>query len=355
MHVQMNADKRSPARNYCRALTASASLACLCVPAVAQADLVIGPRVAYYFDNSNLRTSAQGSDDIGEIVIDDEATQLLQDLFGSDEVAATTTTEGDGVTADQIGFAMAGFMANFGDDRDRFTIAAMYGEGTGNFNQLNATSGQLGVADLVFFDIGTQLIQGDIDYGKLDIEATWQRRTSEQLAFFAGARYERIEASANVFVRESNTSNIEDFLTEVITGERPPPIDRLNTIERFGTSETTLETFSVRAGATVFVPIGANAVAFANGMVHASFQPDYSIRDVEVDANGAELERLVSQAAGETSFGPDIAVGAQFVLSDDLALDLRYRAILFFPVSGPQDFSDARVNHGFNIGLSLRL
>jgi len=38
-----------------------------------------------------------------------------------------------------------------------------------------------------------------------------------------------------------------------------------------------------------------------------------------------------------------------------LALDLRYRAVLFFPLSEAESFSDARVNHGVNLGLSLRL
>ena len=40
---------------------------------------------------------------------------------------------------------------------------------------------------------------------------------------------------------------------------------------------------------------------------------------------------------------------------EELALDLRYRAVLFFPLTGVQDFSDARVSHGINLGLSLRL
>jgi hypothetical protein len=39
-------------------------------------------------------------------------------------------------------------------------------------------------------------------------------------------------------------------------------------------------------------------------------------------------------------------------LSDRFGIDLRYRATVYFPISGPNDFKDARVNHGAGLGFT---
>ena len=80
----------------CTALTA----------APAHADVIIGPRVAYYFDNSNLRTSsiAGGVQDEGGL-IDEASFELAQELLGPD-LELTTQQEGIGVLADQIAIPM---------------------------------------------------------------------------------------------------------------------------------------------------------------------------------------------------------------------------------------------------------
>jgi len=320
----------------------------------AAADVIVGPRVAYYFDNSNLRTS-DGTDQVLIAQQGDEAfVQTLRDAFQTDDVAFDTTFEGEGVTANQIGFAMVGGMINFGDDRDRFTLSAGYGEGSGEIQLLSSTTSTLSVGDTSITDIATQTLSGDVDYTRIDLEATWQRRQNEQFAFFAGVRFERIQADAEINIRSAQTGNISAEILTQESGMFIPP--QSGVLEFVTTNEAELVTASARGGATLFAPFGDNAVAFANGMLHASYQPAYTARIIT---------RPLSDASGdinsdfenpdEISFGPDIAVGAQFILSNSLALDLRYRAVLFFPVSGDQSFSDARVNHGFNLGLSLRL
>ena len=81
----------------------------------AQADIVIGPRFSYYFDNSNLRTSNQtsfyevGADRVSEI----------EELFEQNQNISPTIISEDpssSVLADQIAFPMYGAMINFGDD-----------------------------------------------------------------------------------------------------------------------------------------------------------------------------------------------------------------------------------------------
>jgi len=331
---------------FCLAVFASAS--------PAYADVIVGPRIAYYFDNSNLRTS-DGSDQVLIARQGDEAfVQNLRDVFQTDDVTFDTTLEGEGVTANQIGFAMYGGMVNFGDDRDRFTLSAGYGEGSGDIELLSAATSTLSVDGASITDIATQTISGTVDYKRIDLEATWQRRQNEQFAFFAGVRFERIEADADVNIRSAETGTIT---AEILSQETGMAVSPQSSVSEFATTnEAALVTASARVGATMFAPIGENAVAFANGMFHASYQPAYTARIITrpLSVQGNEVNSDFENP-DEISLGPDIAVGAQFILSDSLALDVRYRAVLFFPISGDQSFSDARVNHGVNLGLSLRL
>ena len=337
------------------ALHAGAAVA-LVTPCVAHADIIIGPRVAYYFDNSNLRTSSipAGQQDQGG-VINEEVLELARDLFPG-EVEFNSQQDGIGVVADQIAVPMVGAMVNFGDDRDRFTISGLYGEGGGNLSQTQAISRSLSIGDSSALDFGRAVVDADYDYRRIDLEATWQRRTSENFAFLLGVRYERLSREGPGVGSIGLTANVDNLLFERVVeafgmelDERSP--DRNEPFTFVDTAQQ--ETFSVRGGVTAFVPINQNATAFFNGMVHASHQPSFNVETVVSDLGGSFTS--TDENASEFSLGPDFAVGAQFVLSEALALDIRYRANLFFPISGDQSFSDSRVNHGVNLGLSLRL
>ena len=329
------------------------------LPTAAKADVLIGPRVAYYFDNSNLRTSAiaGGVQDEGGAI--DQATfEFAQELLGPD-LQLTTQQEGIGVLADQIAVPMIGAMINFGDDRDRFTISALYGEGSGSFSQTQAISRVLEFRDRQAVDFGVATIGADFDYTRYDLEATWQRRTSENFAILAGFRYERLERDGTGSSGLGLTPNVDNFLIQLIEEELGVPPSEPFPDQAFSSipirDQGTQETFSARAGVTAFVPINESATAFFNGMAHASYQPSFETRTQFVLPDGLSINDLVEVNSSEVSLGPDFAVGAQFILSDNLALDVRYRANIFFPLSGDQSFSDSRVNHGVNLGLSLRL
>ncbi len=342
-----------------RLLACGCGLAAIATATPAAADVTIGPRFSYYFDNSNLRTSSLDDGQLDGPQIDETATRLLQDAFG-DDALLVERDEGTGVRADQIGFPMVGAMVNFGDDRDRVTITAMYGEGSGSLSEIRSISRELSVGDIVVTDLGTFNAIGEVDTDRYDLEVTWQRRTSENFAFFAGARYERLETSGDVFLRAALTNNIQGILDDaaaIVAGDPlPEPPNQPPPEEAFAFQRAVLETYSVRAGVTAFVPFNEGSVAFFNGMLHASHQPDYdTTTDFFQPASGDFAFSETESVTGETSFGPDIAVGAQFTLAENIALDIRYRAILFFPLAGEQSFSDARVNHGVNLGVSFRL
>jgi len=55
----------------------------------------------------------------------------------------------------------------------------------------------------------------------------------------------------------------------------------------------------------------------------------------------------------ESAIGPDISVGYVHRFTDTIGLDVRYRAIVYFPISGSRSFDDPRVNHGINAGLTF--
>ncbi len=335
------------------ALVGAVSFAALAAPA--HADVVIGPRFAYYFDNSNLRSSDLDGVQEARSVIDDELTQELRDASGFDDLLVTELDNGSASNANQVGFPMIGGMVNFGDDRDRFTLTAMVGQGKTTTKLVSSRQTTVEVADIGINEISViqNLDQQDVD--RFDAELTWQRRLNERFALTAGIRYERLQIDGDGEIAIQETDEVRQFIADTLGTEAPTRnLDGANAPQRVATSRT-LETWSARAGATAFVPMDRNVTAFFNGMVQASYQPDFEFGTQFFSVNDEIVREETRTDEGELSVGPDFAVGLQFLVTDRLAVDLRYRAILYFPLSGEFDFSDSRVNHGVNVGVSLRL
>ncbi|NMW31525.1 hypothetical protein HKD42_05585 [Altererythrobacter sp. RZ02] len=329
--------------------------AALSVSTSVKAEVVVGPRFSYYFDNSNLRTSdLEGLQD-ARTVVDRSLTEDLRAATGFDDLTVTTQNNGSASNSDQVGFPMVGGMVNFGDDRDRVTLIGMYGSSSTVTELVSSRTTEIEVADIGFREISIIETVTDQDIDRIDMELTWQRRLNENFAILAGVRYERLDTSGRGVVTIQETDEVRQFVADALgqnaptrnlDGERAPQTVFTN---------TSLDTFSGRMGVTAFVPFGENAVAFFSGMVQGSYQPDSEFRSSFIGRNGEEVRSEIRTDTGEFSVGPDFAVGSQFVLTENLALDIRYRAILFFPLSGEFDFGDSRVNHGVNLGLSLRL
>lgn len=331
-----------------------ATLAATMIATTAQAEVIVSPRFSYYYDNSNLRVSDLSGNIQPDPVIDQRRTRRLQEVFG-DDASLVTQDQGSGRLADQVTFPMIGGAVTIGDDRDRFTFTAMYGSGNANVDTVSTSSQRLSVGDVEFLDLAVIRANDRIKTDKYDAEFTWQRRLDEKFAVFAGLRYERLETGGPVLVTTTRTNQIDAFFAELDGTDAPTAnIDARRPPQRL-TTKSKLETYSLRAGVTAFVPVNRSVIAFFNGMGHVSYQPDYTVSDTLFDVNNDVIGTNRLSRKGEISAGPDIAVGAQVLIADDISLDLRYRAILFFPLSGDFSFSDARVNHGVNMGLSFRL
>ncbi|MEL6541287.1 MAG: hypothetical protein AAFP79_06490 [Pseudomonadota bacterium] len=338
------------------ALRASAAIALL-TPAMAQADIIVGPRVAYYYDNSNLRTSNQQGFGETEVVDQDELARQIEALLPNPlPVTVLSTEASSAILADQIGIPMFGATVNFGDDRDRFTITGMYGEGDGRSQLVGTASTRLIVGFQDVNDLEISNIVGQTDVERIDIESTWQRRLNENFAITAGLRYERLNSLNTGTLFLETTQQI----VAVITGDT----NQLGTTPptRFDLrGEVTQETFTARVGGTAFVPLDQSINVFFSGMAQFGYSPSATLNTrIEQLTSPIPLPELPvtetsSRAASEISVGPDMAVGVQWIIMDNLALDVRYRAVVFFPLTGDFDFDDAQVNHGVNLGLSLRL
>ncbi len=337
-----------------QALTAL-GLALAGLSAPAHADIVIGPRFSYYFDNSNLRTSDLEGIQDARTILDADLTEELRTSTGFDDLTVESQDNGSASNADQVGFPMIGAMVNFGDDRDHFTLTAMVGTGNTVTELVSSRETVLEVADIGFNEISVVSTISEDEIDRLDLELTWQRRLNENFAILAGMRYERLEISGFGGVAIQETDEVALFIAETLGTEAPSRnldgADLPTSIE----SERTLETYSARLGATAFVPFSENAVAFFTGMLQASNQPATNFTTRFSGVNGDIVREEVRRDSGEWSLGPDFAVGTQFILTNNLAIDVRYRAIFFFPLSGDFSFSDSRVNHGVNVGLTLRL
>lgn len=339
------------------ALKLTACLAALASASPAAADIVVGPRVAYYFDNSNLRTSdQQGFGETATVDEDELAAQIQASLPQPLPVTVTSTEANSAILADQIGVPMFGAIVNFGDDRDRFTITGMYGEGDGGASLIATGSTRLVVGFQDVNDIEISNLVGQTDVERIDIEATWQRRVNENFALTGGVRYERLGVVNNGTLVTESTQQIIAVATGNINllGVVPPTRFAVN-------SDATYETYTVRAGGTAFVPLDNSINVFFSGMAQLGYSPSAEIDTrIEQLTSQVALPELpvvesTSQSASEFSIGPDMAVGMQWIIFDNLAIDVRYRAVVFFPLSGDFEFSDAQVNHGVNLGLSLRL
>jgi len=331
----------------------SAGLAALAVPAAAHADVTIGPRFSYYIDNSNLRSSNVDGLRDALRVVDDQVTADLRAALNPAQVTLTEADNGNATNADQITFPMFGALVNFGDDRDRFTIMGMYGKGTTRNELVSTRELTLMVDAATFNEISVIETVSDDEIERFDVELTWQRRLNERLAILGGVRYERLDKTGSGQVSITDTDEVRQFISGTL-GNIDPGQAAFGAPQRLSTVSM-LETYSARIGVTAFVPASENTVLFFSGMVQGGYQPSTPVDTQFFDQNGLVVREEARKDRSEFSAGPDFAVGAQFMLADDIALDVRYRAIVSFPLSGELSFSDTRINHGVNLGVSFRL
>jgi len=91
---------------------------------------------------------------------------------------------------------------------------------------------------------------------------------------------------------------------------------------------------------------------YVNGLLHLShYNPGLRFfTNSQGQSSGQTIRSAIYDS--ETTVGPDISVGYMYRVSDRFGVDVRYRATIYFTVSGPSDFKDSRVNHGVGLGFT---
>jgi hypothetical protein len=102
----------------------------------------------------------------------------------------------------------------------------------------------------------------------------------------------------------------------------------------------------LRGGAAAYAAFDEKHLFFVNGMLQITRDPGISF----TDTYAGQSVKYKDQA--ETTVGPDFSVGYIYQLSDRFNFDVRYRAAIYFPISGPFDFKDSRVKHGLTLGVT---
>lgn len=316
----------------------------------AEASISITPRVSLYFDNSEQRQSGLGEAQNTEAELAETNAQL-REIFGP--TANFTAEPGESaIAANQLVFPMYGLSVTFGGQSTQFTLTGMYGKSNTRGRIVETTAQRFEVFDVAAEDILTTVATGEVDYDRYDVEATVQHRLNETFSIVGGLRYERVEGEGAFDVVNSSSSNIPNLVASLL-GE--PLQFELNRTRVDAVLRGTNETYSARAGAAAFVPVTQSLLAYVNGMLHLSYTPS-SVSDIVVtDPATGETVEVSSDGASETSAGPDLSVGLLYRISQRVALDVRYRGIFYFPVSGDNSFDDPRVNHGVNVGLTFAL
>ena len=335
------------------ALRASALAVAACTAAPAQADFSISPRFFLYFDNAYQRSS--GFDDAEAVSVQEDAelSQQLTDFYETPVTVLTHDITSASINNQQVYPLFGGAITVDLDaaKRTQLTLSALYGKADGDMRLVQTYNQDISVFDFTARDLVTATYDGTVKAKRLDLELSLQHRLNERFALLGGLRYERVAAKSTVDVRYQSSNNAANVFS-ILFGDSSLLLD-LTELEGTMTSKGTDHIFSGRFGGAAFATINQRNMVYLNGLMHVTHVPGtkgksrFIVPEVDVD------ERNTIDIEGETAIGPDIAVGYVHRFTDTIGLDVRYRAIVYFPVSGPRDFDDPRVNHGINAGLTF--
>ena len=316
----------------------------------AWADVTLSPRFSYYFDNANQRTSGLDS---AAVIDNDSITDLnnqVKAVFGPNSSVAYEVT-GSGAQTNQLAVPMFGMSATVGSDDLSFTFTGMYGKGHTNLRTTSTVLQNTVLSGFTATDNINVTGLGESDAKRYDFEATAQKRLNERFAIIGGVRYERVDATADVVYNSTASNNATNLGALLSGGGLDFDVISSTSQSRF---KARGEVYSVRGGISGFIPFSQSGTVFLTGMLHVSHEASGTTTQIATDPTTGALTTTQSSEPSETTLGPDFAVGAQFSIAQNIAFDVRYRAAVYFPVSGPRDFKDPRVNHGVNMGVSFR-
>lgn len=332
--------------------SALAVAACLAA-SPAQADSSFSPRFFLYFDNASQRSS--GFDEQAALTVAGDAKMSadLSDFFGTPVNVNTHDVNSAAINNQQVYplFGAAFTTSLDSANRTQISVSALFGKAKSDFKTLQTFQQDITVDGFTAQDVLTQTLEGGVTSKRLDVELTLQHRLNERFALLGGLRYERIKSSGT-FDFNNVSSNNASNLFQLLFGEGDIVIG-LNEANGTMSNKVTDHIFSVRAGGAAFANLNQRNLVYLNGLLHLTHQKAddavsrFVVEDLDIDETN-EID-----VNSETAIGPDIAVGYIHRFTDTVGLDVRYRAIVYFPVGGNRDFDDPRVNHGINAGLTI--
>jgi hypothetical protein len=332
---------------------ASALAVAACLAAPAQAEFSFSPRFFLYFDNASQRQS--GFDEQNSLLgqADEDASQDLSDFFETPITVETSNATSASINNQQV-YPLFGGAFTMGLDsanRTHVTVSALYGEANSTFKTIQTFEQEITALGFSAQDVITQFMEGDVKSKRLDLELTLQHRLNERFALLGGLRYERIKSKGSFDFNNTSSSNASNLFS-LLFGEGDVELG-LNEANGTMTSKVTDHIFSVRGGGAAFANLNQKNMVYLNGLLHYTHQSadDAEGRLVVPDLDFDEANDIDIESEG--AIGPDISVGYVHRFTDTVGLDVRYRAIVYFPISGNRDFDDPRVNHGINAGFTF--
>ena len=321
----------------------------------AQADFSISPRFFLYFDNASQRQS--GFESVAGLAAgqDAEESARLSDIFDTPVVVATDNVTSASIN-NQVVYPLFGGAVTMDLDRAKrtqVTLSALYGKSDSNFRTLQNIGQSISALGFTANDILALTMDGPVKTKRLDVELTFQHRLNERFALLGGLRYEHLNSKGKFDVGFTSSNNASN-LFQLLFGDGDIELG-LNESEGTSSVKTSDNIYSVRFGGAAFAPIGKRDMVYVNGLIHVthSAKANGKSRFVVPELDFDQSEDIKVQS--ETTLGPDIAVGYQHKFTDSVGVDLRYRGIFYFPVSGNKSIDDPRVNHGLNVGLTFAL
>ena len=326
-------------------------VALILAPQSAVAGISLSPRAVIYFDNGEQRQ--QGID---AFPIPTDALAGLNDqiraLAGPDAALSGAVGEGGG-SARQIVFPMFGGSITVGGQQTQVTFTGLYGTAETSSRIVVPLNLALTAGGFTATDLLSTVAEGRATYRRIDLELTVQHRLDERFALIGGVRYERVRSRATLDAITTSSTNIAN-LVALLSGSGLVDLGLSQGEQRLDLGAVS-ESWSLRGGAAAFVPFARRQLVYVNGMAHVSRAPALTAQALLTDLDGGGTLDLSTRRPSETSVGPDISVGILSRFSDRVALDIRYRGIFYFPLSGVRGFDDPRVNHGLNLGLTFAL
>lgn len=313
------------------------------------------PRASFYFDNIAQLEDRTNDQSIIRAPSAAEVDELA--LFFGEDVSVDTAIVGTSSSAPQIAWPLYGGSLTFGPrgGTAQYTLTALVGDANIRQRDVSVGNVDLTIGSFISEDIFVIDRAYTQELTRTDIELTAQWRLSESSAFLAGARFEQMEGEYIGETRASQSQMRENFVAGY-AGATPLPTGFHYDLAEYGytsTGEQNLENYSVRLGLAGFAPFDSRQLVYVNVFAHASYSPESTVSFTNIGFSGEALPSTRIVKPEETAIGPDVTVGYQFRLNDNVSFDARYRAIGYFALSGQRSFEDPRVSHGLTIGLSM--